>query len=124
MSTRLRFIIFSVIIHSLLIFLSLPLIEKNPWYFLGAEFVILASIYISFRLYLDFVKPMNLLKRGIESLKDEDFNTQFVRVGKPELDQLIDLFNTMMERLRKERTTQQEKHYFLRMLNFNLFWNI
>jgi nitrogen fixation/metabolism regulation signal transduction histidine kinase len=38
---------------------------------------------------------------------------RLVNVGQPELDSLIDIYNQMIDKLRQERTLQQEQHFFL-----------
>jgi len=59
------------------------------------------------------MKPLNLISAGIESLQDKDFNTKFVTVGQFEMDQLIHVYNRIIDELRKERIYKQEQHYFL-----------
>jgi PAS domain S-box-containing protein len=68
---------------------------------------------ITVQLYNAFFKPLNLIRAGIESIRDKDFSTKFVRVGQPELDELVDVYNRMIDQLRKERVAQAEKHYLL-----------
>jgi signal transduction histidine kinase len=51
--------------------------------------------------------------RGIDAIRDQDFNVKFTPTGRPETDQLIDVYNQMIDHLRQERIAQQEQHYFL-----------
>jgi nitrogen fixation/metabolism regulation signal transduction histidine kinase len=53
---------------------------------------------------------------GLEAIKDKDFNTKFLPTGKQEVDQLIDVYNQMMDQLRNERTLQEQQHFFLEKL--------
>jgi two-component system nitrogen regulation sensor histidine kinase NtrY len=116
MKLRSKFVLFIVLIHAVIIILSLLLLENHKVYFFIAEFLILISIGISIRLYQEFIRPLNLISNGIESMKDKDFSIQFKKVGQRELDQLIELYNQMIAKLREERITQQEQHYFLSRL--------
>jgi len=59
------------------------------------------------------MKPLILISAGIESLQDKDFNTKFVTVGQFEMDQLIHVYNRIIDELRKERIYKQEQHYGL-----------
>ena len=68
---------------------------------------------ICWSLYSELIAPLNLLVTGIEALHDKDFNVKFIQTGKYEMDELIKVYNTMIDQLRTERTTQQEQHYFL-----------
>lgn len=62
------------------------------------------------------MRPLELISHGIESIKDKDFNTKFVKVGQYELDQLVIMYNHMIDILREERIKQEEQHYFLERL--------
>ncbi len=113
MKLRTKFILFIIVLHVILILLSFQLLKDYKIYFVVSEFFILISLGISIKLYQDFISPLNLISSGIESLKGQDFSTKFVKVGQFELDQLIDMYNHMINQLREERITQQEQHYFL-----------
>jgi len=54
--------------------------------------------------------------QGVEAIKDRDFNVKFLSTGKHEMDQLIDVYNQMMDELRTERTRQEQQHFFLEKL--------
>ena len=56
--------------------------------------------------------------QGVEAIKDRDFNVKFLSTGKHEIDQLIDVYNQMMDELRTERTRQEQQHFFLEKLIF------
>ena len=116
MRLRSKFIIFIALIHFIIILLSLNLINEHKYLFLAVELLILVSLGISFHLYKAFIRPLNLISTGIETIKDRDFNTKFVKVGQIEMDQLIGVYNRMIDQLRDERVKQQEQHYFLDLL--------
>ena len=71
---------------------------------------------VSFRLYRSFIKPLELISLGIESIKSKDFSTKFVKVGHFELDQLVNMYNQMIDALREERVNRQEQHFMLSQL--------
>ncbi|UCE66682.1 MAG: ATP-binding protein [Candidatus Zixiibacteriota bacterium] len=83
---------------------------------MGIELLILVSVVVSIYLYKSFIQPLNLISAGIESLKDKDFNTKFVKVGQREMDDLIGVYNRMIDELRIERVKLKEQHYFLNKL--------
>ncbi|MEW5923842.1 MAG: ATP-binding protein [Candidatus Zixiibacteriota bacterium] len=116
MKLRHKFITFAVLIHVLFLGLSILLIEQSRYLFLIIEVFIIASLVITIHLYRAFLKPLNLLTAGIESIKDREFNTTFLKTGQHELDQLIDVYNQMIEQLRNERVKQREQHFFLERL--------
>jgi len=111
-----KFFIFVFLIHLIIIILSIKLIPEHKILFLAIEFLILISIGISIHLFKAFIRPLHLIATGIESIKDKDFNTKFIKVGQFEMDQLIEVYNRMIDQLREERVKQQEQHYFLDLL--------
>lgn len=116
MRLRLKFILFVLVLHLILILLSLRLIKEYRLLFIGVEILILVSVVVSIYLYKSFIHPLNLISAGIESLKDKDFNTKFVKVGQRDMDDLIEVYNRMIDELRSERVKLKEQHYFLNKL--------
>lgn len=116
MTLRRKFITFAALIHLILAVLALFLLYQNKLFFAIVELLIVISVPITVRLYKSFLKPLDLLAAGIDSIKDRDFSTTFVPTGHDELDQLVDIYNRMIEQLRQERIKQQEQQYFLQRL--------
>ncbi|MEZ4900687.1 MAG: HAMP domain-containing protein [Spirosomataceae bacterium] len=116
MKIKTKFIVFIVIIHAVAVGLSFYIFQKNKLYFIASEIFILISIGISWQLYQQLIQPLGLLMTGIDAIKDRDFNVKFLKTGKYETDQLVEVYNQMIDQLRHERTYQQEQHYFLEKL--------
>ncbi|WP_022822808.1 sensor histidine kinase [Hymenobacter norwichensis] len=116
MSLRVKFILFVVIIHAVLIVLAAQVVRTNAPLFVGLEVLLLVSIILTVQLYKGFVRPFHLIAAGTEAIRAKDFSMKFVPVGQREMDQLIDVYNHMIEELRKERITQHEKSYLLESL--------
>jgi nitrogen fixation/metabolism regulation signal transduction histidine kinase len=57
--------------------------------------------------------PLDLIRTGIQFLRDSDFSTRFREVGQPELDEVTRVYNQMIDHLREERIRVQEQHHFL-----------
>ncbi|WP_299989697.1 ATP-binding protein [uncultured Pontibacter sp.] len=113
MNLRTKFILFAVAVHGLLAAMAYFLLQENKLLFIGMEVLVLISVVITVNLYFAFFKPLNLIRAGIESIRDKDFSTKFVQVGQPELDELVDVYNRMIEQLRQERVAQAEKSFLL-----------
>ena len=92
------------------------LLLENKYLFLAMELLILGSVLVTWQLYRTFFKPLSLIRSGIESIKGKDFSTKFMGVGQQELDELINVYNRMIDQLRQERVSQAEKHYLLEKL--------
>lgn len=116
MTYRIKFLLFLIAIHIVEIVLAVFVLRTNKIWFVAAEVLILVSIALSIYFFFSFSKPLQLVNSGIASIKDKDFSMRLVKVGQPELDNLIDVYNQMIDKLRDERTSQQEQHFFLEKL--------
>lgn len=74
------------------------------------------SLVCSFWLCKAIGRPFDIISSGIESLKDKDFSTKLNPLGHAEMDELIAVYNLMIDQLRQERLLQMEKSSFLEKL--------
>jgi two-component system nitrogen regulation sensor histidine kinase NtrY len=116
MKLRTKYILFVTILHLLTLGLTFYIFNSERIFFIIAEVFIIISLIISVQLYGQLIKPIKLLLQGMEALKDRDFNVKFLPTGKHEVDQLINVYNQMIDQLRTERTQQEEQHFFLEKL--------
>lgn len=118
MKLRTKYILFVGILHVVALVMSFFIFEENKIFFIVSEAVILVSVVLSWQLYTEMIRPLKLLMRGTEAIKDQDFNVKFRATGKYEMDKLIEVYNNMIDELRKERTRQEQQHLFLEKLVF------
>ena len=116
MKLKIKYILFVTFLHTILILLSLRMFKENIYYFLVVEVFIICTIIISIILYRQFIQPVQTLSSGLESLKDKDFTMKLVTTGHYEMDQLIGVYNKMIDQLRVEKLKQEEQHFFLENL--------
>ncbi|MCC8411250.1 PAS domain-containing protein [Mucilaginibacter sp. UR6-1] len=116
MKLRTKYILFVVILHLLALMLSFYIFDKNRIYFIVSEVFVIISVVISISLYRQLISPIKMLIQGIEVIKDREFNVKFLPTGKHEVDELISVYNQMIDELRYERTRQEEQHFFLEKL--------
>jgi len=116
MSLRYKYWTIVLLLHSTLLVLIYHLLLKNKWFFILSEVAIIISLYLCFLLYRALIKPIELMYLGGNAIRDRDFNTKFLHTGSKEMDQLIDIYNTMIERLGEERTMAEEQSIFLENL--------
>lgn len=116
MRLRTKFLLFVIILHAVALVLSFIIFRQNKLFFIASEILILLSVYIAWQLYHQLLQPLNMLVRGAEAIKDKDFSVKFVQTGKYEMDELIHVYNHMIDELREERTKQEEQHFFLEKL--------
>jgi nitrogen fixation/metabolism regulation signal transduction histidine kinase len=113
---RTKYLIFFFAIHLIFIGLSIAIYRYNKVLFVISELAIFISILLFLNFYRAIFRPFRLLNAGIESISDKDFSTKILPIGQSELDQLIDVFNRMIDQLRLERTISIEKNFFLEKL--------
>ena len=116
MKLRAKYILFVVILHLLTLGLTLYIFDKNRIFFIISEVFVIISVVIAIQLYQQLISPIKMLLQGIEAIKDQDFNVNFLPAGKHEVDELINVYNQMIHELRNERTRQEEQHFFLEKL--------
>jgi nitrogen fixation/metabolism regulation signal transduction histidine kinase len=116
MKLRTKYILFVVILHLTALALTYFIFIENKVYFIISEAVIIVSAVIAWQLYSQLIQPLKTLLQGVEAIKDRDFNVKFLLTGKHEMDELIGVYNQMMDELRNERTRQEQQHFFLEKL--------
>jgi nitrogen fixation/metabolism regulation signal transduction histidine kinase len=115
-SFRTRYLVFIALLHLVITGLAYWVLKEHKLFFLLAEVLILVSVYVAVRIYRQFEGPAQFISAGIEAIKDKDFTIKFVQTGNREVDQLIDVYNLMIDQLRQERTRQMEGQFFLEKL--------
>ena len=116
MKLRTKYILFVAVLHIVALVLSYFVFFENKILFIASEIFIIISIIISWQLYNELIQPLKLLMQGTDAIKDRDFNIKFLATGKFEMDQLINVYNQMIDELRLERTKQEQQHFFLEKL--------
>jgi two-component system nitrogen regulation sensor histidine kinase NtrY len=116
MSLRLRLLLFSVLLYGLLLALLAAVRLSHPVLFVAGEVALLGSLLLAWQLYRSFTRPVRLIQAGAAALAAQDFTLKFTPVGQPELDQLIGVYNHMLDALRQERVSQHEQSVLLERL--------
>jgi two-component system nitrogen regulation sensor histidine kinase NtrY len=116
MKLKTKYLLFVIIIHLVGLALSYFIFREDKILFMVSEVFILISIVISWQLYQQLIQPLKSLMQGVEAIKDKDFNVKFLPTGKHEVDELISVYNQMMDELKAERTRQEQQHYFLEQI--------
>lgn len=119
MKLRTKYVLFVVMLQLVALVLTCFIFIDNKIYFIISEIFIIISIVIAWQLYGQLIRPLKTLMQGVEAIKDRDFNVKFVSTGTHEMDQMIGVYNQMMDELRTERTRQEQQHFFLEKLIFN-----
>lgn len=74
------------------------------------------SLLLLLLLYRSVIMPIQAVKNGLNLIAAQDFNNRLTEVGEKEADNVVKLFNTMIDRLRNERLLNMERESFLQLL--------
>lgn len=113
MSLRLKFIFYLVFVHVLFAGVAVYLLLRHRIWLLAVEAVFIISLAAGVRLVRGLFGTIEIINTGAQFINDSDFTTRFREVGQPEMDQLVQMYNKMIDHLREERLKLQEQHYFL-----------
>jgi two-component system nitrogen regulation sensor histidine kinase NtrY len=112
-SLRGRAIAYLVVLHLIFAGLAVYLFLRNPFWLLVVEAVFLVSLVVGLRLSREMYRQLGLAAEGLRLIRDEEFTSRFLPVGQPEIDDLIGVYNRMVDHLREERVRLAEQHQFL-----------
>ncbi len=113
MSLRHKFILYLLFLHLTFATAAIFLLWENRIWLLAVETFFALSFILALGLFRALFQPLDLVMTGVEFIKDKDFTSKFNEIGQPEMDQLIAVYNRMIDQLREERTRVQEQHYFM-----------
>jgi PAS domain S-box-containing protein len=112
-SLRRGFVLYLALVHVLFAALAVPLFRgQRPW-LIGLEVALAVSLLTGLALVRSLFGTLEVLREGAQLLAESDFTTRFRETGRPEMDDLIGVYNRMADHLREERVRTQEQHYFL-----------
>jgi two-component system nitrogen regulation sensor histidine kinase NtrY len=116
MTLRLRLGAYLAALHLLLFAFSVLLLLERPLLFVLVEVLLLASLAGGFHLLNRALEPLGYTQRFHDLLQDQDYAGRLARPKVRELDELVDLFNTMLAALYRERLEVGEQRGFLERL--------
>ncbi len=110
-------VIWLTVVFSLFLALAIFSFHKNnPLLLIASEFVIPVLYGITIWMIMRSLKPINSIGRSLNLLKEGDFNITLVKTGNSNVDNIIEVYNSMINRLREERLSVREKNHFLDLL--------
>jgi two-component system nitrogen regulation sensor histidine kinase NtrY len=112
-SQRVRIVVYLVVLHAIFAGLAVFLFLKNPFWLLAVELVFAISLAVGIRLARQTFRNLGFAAEGLRLIRDEEFTSRFIEVGQPEIDELIGVYNRMVDHLRNERVRLAEQHHFL-----------
>jgi nitrogen fixation/metabolism regulation signal transduction histidine kinase len=112
-SLRARIVAYVVALHLIFAALAVFLFRQSPFWLLAVETLFAVSLAVGIRLSRDTFRKLGFAGEGLRLIRDEEFTSRFLEVGQPEIDELIGVYNRMVDHLREERVRLAEQHHFL-----------
>lgn len=113
MSLRQRLYAYLAASHLLFLGLTVLLLRTSPWLMIGLEAVLLLSFALGMRLMRRALEPLGYTRHFHDLLQDQHYAARLQRSADKELNELVELFNTMLGRLYQERLQLGEQQGFL-----------
>ena len=113
MSLRARLLTYLAGLHAVLFALVALLWHSTPLLFIAAEAGLLASLAGGFFLLRQALEPLSYTRRFRDLLQDQQYANRLTPASEPELDELVNLFNTLLATLHRERLEIGEQQGFL-----------
>jgi len=110
---RHRIYLYLVLLHLALAVVAFPVVRHDRWWLLGVEALLVVSIAIGILLVRAFFTPLQMVRTGAELIREGDFTAHFRETGQPEMDELVRIYNRMIDRLREERLRLEERNLLL-----------
>ncbi len=112
-SARGWFLVYLFVTHAALATVGVLVLRDRPVWLFVSEVLFLLLLLLGFRLVRGMFVPIDLIRTGTTLLEEGEFTTHFRKVGQPELDDLIGVYNQMADRLKEERVRVREQNEFL-----------
>jgi nitrogen fixation/metabolism regulation signal transduction histidine kinase len=112
-SFRARLVTYFVVVHLALAGLGGWLVWQQPYALIGVEIALALSLAVGIGLVRRAIGHRALAADARRLVHDQAFTSRFLPVGEPDVDDLIALYNRMVDTLRDERVRLAEQHQFL-----------
>lgn len=113
MSLRRRAVAYLVVLHLIFAGLAIYLFLASPFWLLGIEALFLVSLLVGLRLTREMYRQFGVAAEGLRLIGDGEFTSRFLPVGQRDMDEVIAVYNRMVDHLREERVRVAEQHQFL-----------
>jgi hypothetical protein len=112
-SLRRRAIAYLIVLHAIFAALAVYLLLQNRYWLIAIEAIFAASLLVGLSLSREIYRHLGMTAEGLRLIREQEFTSRFLPVGQPEIDELIGIYNTMVDHLRAERVRVAEQHQFL-----------
>jgi two-component system nitrogen regulation sensor histidine kinase NtrY len=114
LTLRLKFLLYLAVLHLVFGGTAIWFFSDNRAWLIVVEIFFVISFSTGVYLLRRFFEPLRQIQSGEYYLRDGEFTTRFTATGQPDMDKLVDVYNTMVDKLREERIHNEEQEMLLR----------
>jgi nitrogen fixation/metabolism regulation signal transduction histidine kinase len=112
-SLRRRFFLYLAAAHLFFAAIAVRTYWANKALLFVVEVLFVLSFLVGIALVRSLFGTLDLVRSGSQFLRESDFGIRFRETGQAEMDQLVAVYNRMVEHLREERIRLEEQHHFM-----------
>ncbi len=113
MTLRRRFIIYLILLHLVFAGAAVWFLRDHRIWLIAVEVFFIFTLSFGAFLVRSLFGPLELVRAGALQIRERDFATRLIITGQPDMDQLLNVFNEMIDTLREERIRNEEQEHLL-----------
>jgi nitrogen fixation/metabolism regulation signal transduction histidine kinase len=110
---RLKFLLYLVALHAVFAACAVWFLRSHPIWLVAVEVFFVVSFAVGVLLLRSYFGPLRLIRSGALYLREGEFTTRIRPSKQSDMDQLIDVYNRMVDTLREERIRNEEQEQLL-----------
>ena len=114
MTLKSKFLLYLAVLHLVFAGCAIWFFYDNRVWLIVVEIFFVFSYGTGVILLKRYFSPLRLIQSGAHYLKDGEFTTRFTPTGQQDIDKLIVIYNTMVDKLREERIHNEEQDLLLK----------
>jgi nitrogen fixation/metabolism regulation signal transduction histidine kinase len=111
---RVKFLVYLVALHAVFAGCAVWFLRDHRVWLIAVELFFVISLTVGTYLLRSYFGPLELIKSGAQYLREGEFTTRFAPTGQQDMDQLVQVYNRMVDQLREERIRNEEQEQLLR----------
>ncbi len=111
-----RLLAYLLLAHAATLAVAIYALRERPLLLIGIEVAVVISLLVGVSIWRSHSTKQRILRDGTAALRDQDYSLRLAEVGVKDLDELIEVYNRLLETIRRERLDNQRRQFFLTLL--------
>ncbi len=113
MNLRIKFLLYLAVLHLVFAGCAVWFFSDNRLWLIAVEIFFVVSFGTGVYLLKRYFDPLRLIQSGADYIRDGEFTSRFTPTGQQDIDGMLDVYNSMIDRLREERIRNEEQELLL-----------